>query len=497
MAPALIEEDGRVMTYGDLRRRVAAARALLQERGVGVDDRVALSLRNTPAFVVAYLGILGAGAIVVPLNPTSPAQEREQQLAAVDPSAVLDDPAFMEAEPGGGPAPDPGPDPSAPPVAGREPEDVAALLFTAGTAGAPRPAMLTHGNLLTNIEQIHQHQPLVEGDVVLGVLPFFHIFGLNVVLGCALAAGAQVLLIDRFYRFDPAETLRLIRAHGVTVLAGAPTMYAALAGITSIAGSAGSTGPAGTAGPQPPTSSEASSLEIPSVRLAITGAAPLTTEVADLWQRRSGIALMQGYGLTEASPAVTSAGPDGGSPTASIGGPLQGVEVALIDEEGDEALVGDPGEIWVRGPNVFPGYWRDPHATEAALTPDGWLRTGDIAVAGDNGQLYLVDRAKDLIIVSGFNVFPAEVEAVLAEHPAVAEVAVIGVEDPYQGEAVHAFVVPEAGQALAADELADWARQRLAPYKCPNDITLVPEIPHGLAGKLLRRALRERYLAKS
>jgi long-chain acyl-CoA synthetase len=267
-------------------------------------------------------------------------------------------------------------------------------------------------------------------------------------------------------------------------------MYAALAGY------AGPAGAAGTAANQPP-SPDDSPLEIPSVRLAITGAAPLTTEVADLWQRRSGIALLQGYGLTEASPAVTSADPDGRSPTASIGAPLPGVEVVLVDEEGDEALVGDPGEIWVRGPNVFPGYWRDRHATEAALTPDGWLRTGDIAVAGGDDQLYLVDRAKDLIIVSGFNVFPAEVEAVLAEHPAVAEVAVIGIEDPYQGEAVHAFVVREAGQALGADQLADWARQRLAPYKCPNEITFVPEIPHGLAGKLLRRTLRERYLAKS
>jgi long-chain acyl-CoA synthetase len=459
------------MTYGELRQRVASARARLQQQGIGADDRVAVSLGNTPAFVVAYLGVLGAGAIVVPLNPTSPARERERQLATVEPAAILDDPGSLEPETGRGLD-------AAPPIAERHPEDVAALLFTAGTAGAPRPAMLTHANLLTNIEQIQRHQPLVAADVVLAVLPFFHIFGLNVVLGCALAAGAQVLLIDRF---DPPDTLRSIRAHDVTVLAGAPTMYAALAGIPEH---------------QPSPSPEESPLEIPSVRLAITGAAPLTPEVAGLWQRRSGIPLLQGYGLTEASPAVTSAAPDRNPSTASIGGPLPGVDVVLIDEEGDVALTGDPGEIWVRGPNVFPGYWRDSQATQAALTPDGWLRTGDIAVAGDNGQLYLVDRAKDLIIVSGFNVFPAEVEAVLAEHPAVAEVAVIGVEDPYQGEAVHAFAVLEAGQTLDADQLADWARLRLAPYKCPDEITFVPEIPHGLAGKLLRRTLRERYPAK-
>jgi long-chain acyl-CoA synthetase len=216
--------------------------------------------------------------------------------------------------------------------------------------------------------------------------------------------------------------------------------------------------------------------------------------VADLWERQSGVPLLQGYGLTEASPAVTSVAPQGGASTASIGAPLPGVDVLLVDEEGDEALAGDPGEIWVRGPNVFPGYWGDPAATEAALTSDGWLRTGDIAVAGDSGQFYLVDRAKDLIIVSGFNVFPAEVESVLADHPAVADAAVIGIEDRYHGEAVHAFVVLEEGATLTGDQLAEWSRHRLAPYKCPSAITFVPEIPHGPEGKLLRRTLRERYL---
>jgi long-chain acyl-CoA synthetase len=175
----------------------------------------------------------------------------------------------------------------------------------------------------------------------------------------------------------------------------------------------------------------------------------------------------------------------------SIGVPIPGVEVRLVDEEGEDALLGDAGEVWVRGTNVFAGYWEDPAATAAALTADGWLRTGDIAVAGDDGELYLVDRSKDLVIVSGFNVFPAEVEEVLLQHPAVAEAAVIGVSHPYTGETLHAYVVLAPGASASEAELIDHCARRLARYKCPTEVIFVPSLPHGLTGKLLRRALRE------
>ncbi|HSS11354.1 MAG TPA: AMP-binding protein, partial [Acidimicrobiales bacterium] len=451
-----------VTTYGDLRRQVAAARARLGGTGVGPDDRVAIVLGNEPAFVVAYLAVVGLGAVAVPLNPASPPPELDRQRTAADVSAMLDGADDL------GLADDAA---KTPPIVERQPDDLAALMFTAGTAGAPRAAMLTHGNLLANIDQVQRQQPIDAKDVVLGVLPLFHIFGLNVVLGGALAVGAQVLLIDHF---EPRSALDLIRRHQVSVLIGAPTMYAALAGV-------------------PP---ENPRQHLPRVRLAVTGAAPLSYEVADLWQRRYGLPLRQGYGLTEASPVVTSATLDGPVITQSIGIPLPGVEVRLVDDEGEDALAGDAGQIWVRGPNVFPGYWRDDRATEAALTEDGWLRTGDVAVAGDDGQLYIVDRVKDLIIVSGFNVFPAEVEAVLAEHPAVAEVAVVGADDAYQGETVHAFVVLEPGQQVTADQLSAWARDRLARYKCPSEISFVPSLPHGLGGKLLRRSLRSKQSAE-
>jgi long-chain acyl-CoA synthetase len=226
------------------------------------------------------------------------------------------------------------------------------------------------------------------------------------------------------------------------------------------------------------------------VRLALTGAAALSPEVATAFEERFGVPLRQGYGLTEASPVVTSSVFDGPPKPGSVGVPLPGVEVKLIDEEGEEALAGDSGEIWVKGPNVFAGYWEDEEATRGALTEDGWLKTGDIAVVDDDGHLYLVDRAKDLIIVSGFNVYPAEVEDVLAQHPGVAQVAVVGMAHPHSGETVRAYVVPVEGRHVEEDQLIDFCSERLARYKCPSKITFVESLPMGLAGKLLRRALR-------
>jgi long-chain acyl-CoA synthetase len=475
--PALLLEDGRMVTYGDLRHATTAARDQLVEAGIHPGDRVALLSSNHPDFVVAYLAVLGLGAVAVPLNPTSPDAELSRELETITAAALVAAGAGVRAAAGlnrpilaltgPGPAVDgasPGPAPA--PVLDRQPSDLAVLSFTAGTGGAPRPAMLTHGNLLANIEQVHRHGrgAVASDDVVLGVLPLFHILGLNAVLGGALSAGAAVLLLDHF---DPPTDLGLIVRHGVTLLLGPPTMYAALAAVPS-------------AGPE----------AMATVRLAYCGAAPLPLEVAEAWQRRFGQRLLQGYGLTEASPVVTSALPDQEAPPTSVGVPLPGVQVRLVDEEGEDALSGDPGELWVQGDNVFPGYWQDDEATRQVLTTDGWLRTGDVAVAGDDGQLYIVDRAKDLIIVSGFNVYPMEVEDALLDHPAVAEAAVVSATDPYRGERIRAFVVLRPGAELTTEQLTAFCSERLASYKCPSDISFVPSLPHGLAGKLLRRALR-------
>jgi long-chain acyl-CoA synthetase len=299
-------------------------------------------------------------------------------------------------------------------------------------------------------------------DVVYGVLPMFHIFGLNVVLGQSLLGGATVVLVQRF---DPSTALDTIRDRGVTVLPGAPPLWVSFSGFT-----------------------EAPADSFAGVRLALTGAARMPDEAMHRLEERFGLVLAEGYGLTEASPVVTSSA---GMPVkyGSVGRVLSGMEVRLVDESGDDTLEGDAGEVWVKGPNVFLGYWNEPALTARVLTADGWLRTGDIATVDADGYLYLVDRAKDLIIVSGFNVYPAEVEEVLAEHPGVAEVGVVGVPHPHTGEAVKAFLVPEDGVHLDEEQLIEWCTDHLARYKCPNKILFVDQLPRNVSGKLLRRAL--------
>jgi long-chain acyl-CoA synthetase len=485
-ATALVSR-GKATSYGELRRQVGELRYGLKSLGVEPGDRVAIVAANNWFFVVGYLAALGVGAVAVPLNPSSPTPELASELATVGATVAILGPSSRVATGGvdrealpvehvvvterstargvttieslftGAEAP----------AVERADGDVCTLLFTAGTAGAPKAAMLTHGNLLANLTQMHDHpgRAMVPSDVSLGVVPLHHVYGLNVVLMLTLRAGGRVVLVERF---DPSTALETIANHGVTMIAGAPPMYTAWLGLPDAAPEAFST-----------------------VRLAVSGAAPLGVETAEAFERRFGVTVREGYGLTEASPTVTSSVGKERNRPGSIGLPLPGVEVRLVDAEHEDTLPGDPGEIWVRGPNVFAGYWNDETATRAALTPDGWLRTGDVAIADDDGWLYIVDRSKDVIIVSGFNVFPAEVEQVLAGHPGVARAAVVGVAHPHTGEAVKAYVVPVAGAHVEEDELIAFCERRLARYKCPTKIMFVDEIPQSAAtGKLLRRSLR-------
>ncbi len=475
---------GRPTTFGSLRDQVAHVRGGLAELGVERGDRVALLCGNGRHFVLAYLGTLGLGAVAVPLNPASPAPEIEREIAKVGAKVVFVEPAAAHAwsgvdraivasvatviatEPGavdgsvdldsllGGPTAD---------IVEVEPDDLAVLMFTSGTAGSPRAAMLSHGNLLANLQQGRSANVQIDsGDVVYGVLPLFHIFGLNVVLGLSLLRGATVVLVQRF---DPSTALDTIRERGVTVVPGAPPLWLAFSHFE-----------------------EAPADSFATVRLALTGAARMPEEAMKRIKARFGLDICEGYGLTEAAPVVTSSA---GMPLkyGSVGKVLDGIDVRLVDESGDDVVPGDSGEIWVRGANVFQGYFDDPEQTARVLTKDGWLRTGDIATVDDDGYLYLVDRVKDLIIVSGFNVFPAEVEEVLAEHPGVAEVGVIGVPHPHHGEAVKAFVVPLPGVHLDEDQLIEWCGGHLARYKCPSKILFVDELPRNVSGKLLRRSL--------
>lgn len=476
---------GQRTTYGELRSQVADLRAGLVHLGLQPGDRVALVSANNWFFAVSYLAVLGAGAVAVPLNPSSPTAELRNELVVVRARAVIVGPSGRDAMAGMGQGAIPAEHVIVPagielagatplddllggepvPVEPREDDDLAVLIFTAGTSGSPRAAKLTHGSLRANLEQMQRHpgRALQPSDVSLGVLPLFHIFGLNVLLGLSLYAGASVVLVERF---DPASALDTIRDHGVTLIAGAPPMFQTWATM---------------AGADPGA--------MASVRLIVSGAAALPAEVAEAFEARFGKPIFQGYGLTEASPTVTSSVVGGAAKPGSIGLPLPGIDVRLVDEEGEDALQGDTGEIWVHGPNVFSGYWEHDQATAAALTPDGWLRTGDIAAVDDDGYLYIVDRAKDLIIVSGFNVYPAEVEEALLDHPGIAQVAVVGVAHPHSGETVKAFVVQAPGHHLEEDQVIEFCAGRLARYKCPTKVTFVPELPLGVGGKLLRREL--------
>ena len=475
---------GRPETYGELRDKVAALRGGLAGLGIAERDRVALLCVNSSEFVVAYLAILGIGAVAVPLNPTSPAPELAREIAAVGAvAAVVDSVAgsawglLAQACPSvehviatdqsivdGAIALDDllGHTPAL--IVEVEPGTIAVLIFTSGTAGAPRAAMLTHGNLRANIDQSQtDNAGLRAGDVVYGVLPLNHIYGLNVVLGLSLARGATVVLVNRF---DPATALDTIRERKVTVVPGAPPMWVSFSQFDDAPADA-----------------------FAGVRLALTGASRMPEDAIHRLKERFGLEVREGYGLTEAAPTVTSSAGFAVRP-GSIGKVLTGIDVRLVDEDGEDVVAGDPGEIWVKGPNVFVGYLDDPEATARVLDDDGWLHTGDIAVTDAGGYLYLVDRAKDLVIVSGFNVYPAEVEEILAEHPGVAEVAVVGVPHPHTGEAVKAFVVPDPGAHLDEEVLIAHCAAHLARYKCPSKILFVDELPRGVAGKLLRRELR-------
>jgi long-chain acyl-CoA synthetase len=323
--------------------------------------------------------------------------------------------------------------------------------------------MLTHRALLANLEQTSRIDPPVvtADDIVLLVLPLFHVFGLNAALGSVARHGATGVLTERF---DPVETLELVRRHGVTNVVGAPPMYVAWSMLPDV-GDAFS-----------------------SVRLALSGAAPLPPNVLHRVLDVTGHHVFEGYGLTETAPVLTTTLMSEVAKPGSIGRPVPGVELRLLDERGAPVEEGDPGEIVVRGANLFSGYWPDHREGPDA---DGWFATGDVAVLDDEGDLHLVDRRRELILVSGFNVYPREIEEVLAQLEGVQEVAVLGIPHPYTGESVKALVVRAAGAELTADDVIAFAAQRLARFKCPTAVSFVDELPHSATGKVSKGRLRE------
>jgi long-chain acyl-CoA synthetase len=463
---ALVAGDRR-RTWRDLDGDVSGVAAALRSRGVRDGERVALLLPNSLEFAVAYFAVLRAGGVAVPLNTgyTEPelahqVEDAAVSLAVTTPAlaARLDVPTLLAGSAEWADA-----------LAQRDPvcaerggADLAVLLYTSGTSGRPKGAMLTHAALLANLDQLAAIDPPVvaAADVVLLVLPLFHVYGLNAGLGMVAKAAATGVLADRF---DPVETLALIRDAGVTNIVGAPPMYVAWSMLPGLADA------------------------MRDVRLAVSGAAPLPGPVLTSFAEAAGRPVYEGYGLTETSPVLTTTLCSAAPQPGSVGRPIPGVELRLVDDAGSDVVDDDPGEIVVRGPNLFSGYW--PDAT-GGPDEDGWFRTGDIAYADESGDLFLVDRVRDLILVSGFNVYPREVEEALATHPAVAEVAVVGVPHPYTGETVRALVVPAAGATPSADELIAHAASRLARFKCPTSVELVEELPHSVTGKVAKGRLR-------
>ncbi|MDQ3664648.1 MAG: acyl--CoA ligase, partial [Actinomycetota bacterium] len=491
-APALVDAvRDMTLTWAELDDQVDSLSAGLSAVGLVAGQRVAFALANSTTFVVTYLAVARCGLVAVPMNPHSATGELARMLADSGARLVVGDsttadalrPAVADqitapalvvdgtpAEPGERPYDELLAGGRARVVSPADPENLAVLLYTSGTSGRPRGAMLSHRALLANIEQVAavEPPPTRPDDVVLGLLPLFHVYGLNAVLGQVLAQGASLVLVDRF---DPEATLRLVADRAVTNVPVAPPVVAAWAG-------------------RP----DAAEL-LAGVRLVLSGAGPLDPELGRLLATEAGVAVEQGYGLTEAAPVVTTtltsgALAGGGRPDpAGVGGPLPGVEIEVRDPSGRLVARDAPGQVWVRGPNLFSGYW--PDGAERP-EPDGWWASGDIGLIDRYGDLVLVDRLRELVIVNGFNVYPNEVEAVVAEVPEVAEVAVIGVPDETTGEAVLAFVVagPNAVGPDLTEAVSAHCAARLARYKRPREVTVVDGLPHTATGKVAKGRLR-------
>jgi long-chain acyl-CoA synthetase len=476
-APAVVDA-GRRLTWGELDAAVDRAAAGFAGRGLGPGNRVAVQLPNGLDWLLAALGAQRAGSTVVPVNTAYTDPELEYVLsdsgarlfvAAADRSPVVGVPVCAGPPDGDGSPPEVAVDPAAPSF----------LAYTSGTTGRPRGAILTAAALRANQEQClaMTPPPVREDDRVLLVLPLFHVYGLNAGFGLVAATGACAVLQEQF---DPRASLTLMAEEQVTAVPGAPPMYQAWLAAADALGNDAEL-----------------RRGFAAMRMASSGAAPLPEDVWTALRDRAAVTVWEGYGLTEAAPVVASTLATGRAKPNCIGGPVPGLELELRDTamtqstaEGldpEDHLEG-PGEIWLRGPNLFAGYWPDGADGPDA---DGWLGTGDLAYRDADGDLHLVDRRSDLILVSGFNVYPAEVERVLDTHPAVAESAVIGVPDPRTGAAVRAVVVVRTGEHLTFEDLQSHAAESLARYKVPTSVHFLPALPHSLTGKVSRARLRE------
>ncbi len=493
----------RALTFAELRALVLAAAGGFSRAGIGKGDRVAIVHRNAPEFVAAYFALARLGAIAVPINfMVQKPDELAYMLKDCGAKGVVTQTEFLKgltaaaalcpalaslwttdldaaaarapvvkdfAELTSG-APAPEADPAVE-------SDTAAILYTSGTTGFPKGVMLTHRNLVTNCDASIKRITLTRRDVTLCLLPMFHSFAWTAIVLTSLRLTLTCVISSAIAPAKP--WLKAMGRHGVTLFAAVPQVYAALA-------------------------REARNWKtrlflrwwaFRRVRVSVSGAAPLAPAVAEAFAAAVGVEIIEGWGLTETSPVAT-VNPPGGVRLGSVGTPIDGVRLRIVGEDGRELPGGEEGEICVKGDNVMKGYWGLPDATKETFDEDGWLKTGDIGVIDADGYLSIRDRKKDMIIIKGLKVFPAQVEAVIAENPSVEESAIIGLPDASGDEIIKAFVVPKKGCLLEKSALLKFFKERLDPYKRPRDVEIVDALPKNALQKVLKRELRRRELAK-
>lgn len=485
--PALIDgPSGRTLTYGQLQGAVRKVGASLAARGFGKGDVFCIYSPNLPEYAVAFFGVISVGGVVTTTNPLYTADELTHQLKDSGARYLLTVPPFIDnalkaAAAAGveeifvfGKAEGATPFADLLKSEGEPPdidinvyEDLAVLPYSSGTTGLPKGVMLTHRNLVANIKQTLTMEPLDKDEVLIGILPFYHIYGMVVIMSMAIHAGATIVTMPRF---DLEQFLDLHQQHGVTMGFIVPPIVLALAKHPLV-----------------------DQYDLSALHTVISGAAPLPEAIAQGCADRIGCVVKQGYGLTETSP-VTHLTPKG-TPVkvTSIGFPVPNTEIRIVDIATEEDVAeGEQGEVWIRGPQVMKGYHDNPGATEAMIDREGWLHTGDIGYVDAEGYAYIVDRVKELIKYKGMQVAPAELEAIVQAHPAVADAAVIPSPDDEAGEVPKAFVVLKSGAHASADEIMAFVAERVAPHKKVRRLEFINQIPKVPSGKILRRELVRR-----
>jgi long-chain acyl-CoA synthetase len=495
---AIICEETR-LSYAELNAATSQVAHGLVQAGIQKGDKVALSCQNVPSFVIAYYGILKAGAAVMPLNILLKPREIAFHLTDGDakayfcqegtpelPIGQMGHTAFLEVESCqhfflmtnelDAPSSIPGAttlgilmrdQPTTFEVVPTSPDDTAVILYTSGTTGKPKGAELTHLNMLLNARLSDTMYPRADHDAHLITLPLFHSFGQTVQMNAGIYNRATLVLLPRF---SPDEALRLMEEENITIFAGVPTMYWALLHY-----------------------SKADQYDLQKIvnnlRLAISGGAAMPVEVMLAFNEKYNVKIIEGYGLSETSPIAVFNRLDREARPGSIGFPVWGVEVRLVDADDHDVESGEVGEIAIRGHNIMKGYYKRPEATAEAMR-NGWFHTGDIGRLDEDGYLYIVDRVKDMIIRGGFNVYPREIEEVLMTHPAVSLAAVIGVPHERHGEEVKAFIILKEGATITEVEMGVWSKQNMADYKYPRHIEFRTELPMTATGKVLKSELR-------